>query len=330
MGIRMRLGWAVAMASAIVASVPHDARAQDDSAANTAAARRLGSEGFSLADAGKCEEAVDLLRRSEEMHHAVSVLERLGECQVRLGKLVEGTENLRRALREQLPPGASPVFIDAQRRAQRLLAEARPKIARLKVAVTAPTDAEVWVTIDGVNEPAANLNTDRLVDPGDHLVRAGAAGYLNAESKVHLDEGGVGSLTLTLQPAQTPAQPASVQTPVPSARDHTLAYIAGGVGIVWVGIGAAFGVAAMNDKSSLDSSCQNHVCPGSAQSTYDSGTRFGTISTVGFVIGGVGLAAGAVLYFWDFSGHGQGERGAASPTARAWVGPSGAGLSGSF
>ncbi|HTQ44800.1 MAG TPA: hypothetical protein VMI75_18695 [Polyangiaceae bacterium] len=328
--------WSFLAALGLASSIAPGARAQDEAAADTAAARELGKEGVTLADAGNCQDAIDKLARSEKMHHAVSILERLGECQVQLGKFVLGTETLRRVVHEQLPAGAPQVFVDAQERAQRVLTEARPKVARLKVAVAAPADAQIWVTVDGVNEPTANLNSDRFVDPGDHVVEAGAPGYLKATGKVHLGEGGVDSVALTLEvdPNAPKAAPAPTATPAPASpvtespapppersRDRTFAYIAGGVGLVGVGVGTAFGIGALNSKSNLDSACANRVCPTSEHGELDSGNRFGTISTVGFIVGAVGLAAGAVLYFWDFGG---------SAKASAYVGPTGAGVSGSF
>jgi hypothetical protein len=333
---RTNAHWSFLGALALASSIAPAARAQDDSAADTAAARELGKEGVTLADAGNCQEAVDKLARSEKMHHAVSILERLGECQVQLGKLVLGTETLRRVVREQLPAGAPQVFLAAQERAQRVLTEARPKVARLKVAVAAPADAQIWVTVDGVNEPIANLNSDRFVDPGDHVIEAGAPGYLKATGKVHLGEGAVDSVALTLEidpnapkaaPAASPAPalgPPGTESPAPSPerpRDRTLAYVAAGVGIVGVGFGTAFGIGALNAKSNLDSACANKVCPTSEHGEVDSGNRLATISTVAFILGGVGLAAGAVFYFWDFGG---------SAKASAYVGPTGAGVSGSF
>ena len=49
----------LAAASVLLASSLRLAHAQDDSSADTAAARRLGVEGVTLADAGNCQEAVD-------------------------------------------------------------------------------------------------------------------------------------------------------------------------------------------------------------------------------------------------------------------------------
>src|SRR5450432_1100557 len=94
-----------ALCSALVALLSNTGHAED-SAENTAAARTLGSEGVQLADAGKCPEAIERLTRAEALHHAPTILGRLGECQVNVGSVVEGTENLNRVVREQLPADA--------------------------------------------------------------------------------------------------------------------------------------------------------------------------------------------------------------------------------
>src|SRR3954469_8138916 len=123
------------LCSLLVATLASTSRA-DDSAENTAAARTLGIEGVQLADAGKCKDAIEKLTRAESLHHAPTILGRLGECQVNVGEVVEGTENLNRVVREQLAPNAPKVFHDAQERAQKVLTQATPKIAHLVIRVT--------------------------------------------------------------------------------------------------------------------------------------------------------------------------------------------------
>src|SRR5262245_19061437 len=93
------------------------ARAQDQRAENVAPARSLGIQSVLLADAGKCPEAIEKLSRAESLYHAPTILGRLGECQVLVGQIVLGTENLNRVAREQLPPNAPNAFKTAQTRA---------------------------------------------------------------------------------------------------------------------------------------------------------------------------------------------------------------------
>jgi hypothetical protein len=284
---------------------------EEPSAADTSAARALGQEGVRLADAGNCAEAIDKLQKADKIFHAPTLQGRLGECQVQLGKLVEGTENLNKVVREQLGPNAPQAFRDAQERAKRILDAAKPRIAKLKIAVAAPPDAQMTVKVDGENMPLANLNVSRPVDPGEHAIEVTAPGFLPASAKVRLADGGNDSVALTLEadpnaPKVAALPPGGGQGGPPGGNqpppDHgqgsskVPAYAAFGVGVVGLGIGTIFGIIASGKKSDLDTGCTNKTCPESQRSTLDSAKSNATISTVGFVIGGVGIAAGAVLY----------------------------------
>src|SRR4029078_8570956 len=104
-------------------------------AENVAAARSPGPQGIKLADSGDCKGDIEKLSRAESLYHAPSILARLGECQVQVGQIVLGTENLNRVVREQLASNAPKAFRDAQERAKGVLNNALPKIARLTVRV---------------------------------------------------------------------------------------------------------------------------------------------------------------------------------------------------
>jgi hypothetical protein len=128
---------------------PAAARAEEESrSADVAAARELAIEGLKLADAGQCAQAIDRLSRAEKLHHAPIVLGRLGECEIAEGKIVDGTENLRRLLREPLPSNPPPALVKARERAQTALDGAKPKIAFIAISVR-ESDKDVTVKIDG-------------------------------------------------------------------------------------------------------------------------------------------------------------------------------------
>jgi len=311
-----------------------------------ASARVLGTEGVRLADSGDCGAAIPKLEAAEKLYHAPSTLERLGECQISAGRLVAGTESLHRVVREPLPPGAPPAFVVARQRAQQALAAALPRIGKLRVHVDGAPPEQVSVTVDGVKMSSALLDVDRPTDPGLHEVKATAPGYTTAATTVRLQDGTGAPVALKLEPDLSASQPASASPPAtvpagpttqpvavstsPSGSPTSTsgnrglaigAFAVGGVGVI---VGSVFGILALDTKSSLDSHCSNKVCPQSSQPDIDALGPRATVSTIGFGVGIVGLALGAVLLA---TSHGGVEAHAA---LTPWIGIGSAGLGGSF
>lgn len=337
-----------------------DARAEDASAAETAAARALAVDGLKLAQANNCAEAVPKLERAEKLYHSTVVSIRLGECYVGLGRLVEGTELLRKALREPQPADPAPTLTKALERAQKLLDTTKPRIAGLTVKVAAVQD--MGVKIDGTLVPGVLIDTEIPVDPGEHSVDVTAPGFMKSTSRVNLAEGEKKSLTLTLardpnaaiptpppagkinqEPAQPPqaapparaAEPTS-PPPVESAPNRTGAYVAFGVGAAGVAAGSVLGLMALQKHGDLKDQCPNNVCLSDKQSDLDGAKGLGNASTIAFAIGGAGLVLGTVLFFTASPSHA--DRAARAPerrfagltNARLGVGPGSVVLGGNF
>jgi hypothetical protein len=303
---------------------------ESPSAEETAAARSIALEGIRLADAGRCEEAIDKLARAEKLHHAPVVLGRLGECQVLKGQLVEGTETLRKVLRETLPPDAPAVLVKARERAQSVLDKAKGRIGALNISVKGPPDtAAVAVTVDGDHMNVALLDVDRPTDPGDHLIEASAPGYSSTSARVSLSAGGRQNIVIELVqdpnatiPAATvgtPPAPASVTgaaapsvhdnapsalsieattTPAPPREpDHTAAYVSWAVGGAGLVTGSVLGLMVLDRKGDLNDQCPAHECPESSRDELESTRGIGTAATVSFIVAGAALGLGTFFYF---------------------------------
>jgi hypothetical protein len=294
-----------------VAMLTSPARAQT-AAENKAAARALGLEGIQLAMDGNCEAALDKLERAHELYFAPTIAVWLGECRIKEGQLVAGTETLQRVVREPLTATSPAAFRSAQMRAQTLLDENLPRLAKLTVNVEAPAGSQYQVVIDGKALPGAMIGVARPIDPGAHEVGASGSGLQPVSESITLPEGETDSLTLTLLPAPTSAAPVAdtgTGAPPPATDLATTdpgsgksnkglkvggytALAVGGLGII---AGSAFGVSATNKRNELDNQCPDKQCPPSAQSDLDAVKSSATVSTVGFAVGGVGIAAGTAL-----------------------------------
>lgn len=336
----------------IAGLVSRRALAEEASATETAAARAVAVEGLKLAQAGNCAGAVPKLERAEKLYHSPVVASRLGECYVSLGRLVEGTEVLRKVLREPVSGDKTPALTKALERAQQALDAAAPHIAALTIKVPAVSDMNVH--IDGQSVPSALIDTEVPIDPGDHVVEVAAPGFTSATSRVHVGDGEKKSVTLTLardpnaavapapstttepnresasvtsEAAPKPAPEPRAVPPEPRAAahksSHTAAYVSWGIGVAGVAAGSVLGLNAMKRYEHLHDQCPGDVCSGAQSGDLDAAKRVGTLSTVAFGVGGAAILLGTVLFVT--AGSGDDEQAHASMPRRS-AGPSLAGI----
>jgi hypothetical protein len=165
------------------------------------------------------------------------------------------------------------------------------------------------VTMDG--KPLADNVTGGAVpiDPGQHhFTFEDAGGLAHAEQTVVVREGDhdrrvhVVLGAAPVAPAASTAR-ASEEAPARVADGSTqraIGLVVGGAGVVGLVIGGVFGLVS---KSTYDyafrSECRSNPNTCSTQGAQDGQTAHtqATVSTIGFVAGGVLLAGGAVLYF---------------------------------
>ena len=305
------VGLAVAAA---VLSTP--AFAQED--ADRATARALGQDGQAAIDAKDYKRAEDDFRRADSLVHAPTLLLGLARALVGEGKFVAAQEAYQRIIREGVAPGAPEVFTRALDAAKTEVKDVAPKIGGMTIRVQATGGGavpSVKVTLDDAPLSAASLGIRRLVDPGAHVVKATADGFKPGELKVTVPEGGSAEAPLSLDKdtgagaapppvapvtpppdQQQPAQPAPDQAQS-SGGKSILPWVAFGVGGVGLGLGVVTGVLALGKHSTLSSECGGGSCPPSAQSDLDGYHTMGILSTVGFIVAGVGAAAGVTLLF---------------------------------
>jgi hypothetical protein len=347
--VMIRVGVGFIAGALLLAATPVRA----DEEADRGQARELGTQAYQAADKGDWARAEDLFRRADAIYHADTLLLGLARARAHLGKYVEAWEDYHRILIETLPPNASAAMKKAVDDARNEIGSVEGKRARVTVTVTGPSSPTV--TIDGAPMNAAALGAERQVNPGTHAVHAEAAGYLPGDTNFTVAEGQSTTASLQLQPA--PAAPAGAapaggatpatggttdaSNPVPAdtggagsgSTRRALGLVGMGVGAAGLVTGVITGVIAMSDHSSLTSNvCAKGPCGQSDLSSYQSSVSsyhtMGTISTIGFIAGGVLAAGGAILFFTAPSGSasttGQGAH------VAPYVGLGQAGLAGSF
>jgi hypothetical protein len=270
------------------------ATAEDD-AATRQAARKLAEDGVAALQAGDASTASQKLEKAYQMLQVPSVALWSARALQKRGAWVEAAERLRETAR--LPSsGDAAVQDQAKRDAEAELASLTPRIPNLVIHVAGAEPARVTVTLDGVAVPRALWGEDRPVNPGSHHL-VGQAGTQETTLDVAVAEAERKEAKLTFQATSAPLAVAEAPPP-PSGSSKTLAYVTLGAGALGLIVGGVSGGMAIGKRNALDDSphCQAGICTHAVDDDVKSLRTFRTVSTVGFVAGGVLVAAGTVLW----------------------------------
>ena len=269
--------------------------AADPSAADRATARTLAQEGQQALDAKKFSTAADKFTRADSLVHAPTLLIGLARAQLGMNKLVEAQESFNRIIREGVAPNSPRSWTKALEDATKEVDAITARLPWVTITVLGPTNPEV--VIDSTPVPSASLGVKRPVNPGSHTVKASAEGFLPSEKTMVFTEGQSVAVSLELEQAPADAAPVAA-APKQEAPDSsggggrkTAAFVALGVGGAGLVVGGIFGVLAMGKHAKLVDACPDKVCdPETTGATLNNYHTLGTVSTVGFIVGGVGLA----------------------------------------
>jgi hypothetical protein len=191
--------------------------------------------------------------------------------------------------------------------------------------------AAVTVTMDG--EPFADKldGAQRPVDPGEHTFVFEVVGLAKVEKKFVVVEGVKGRRERIVLAAAAPttSPPPVIASPSPAETTRSvgpppLAWAAFGVGGAGLVLGITAGLVAGGKHATLQGECNNTAgtCAPQYAGDLDAFNTWRTVSTIGYVVGALGVAGGAALWFLVPK--------APSTTARVWVGPASAGVAGAF
>jgi hypothetical protein len=285
------------------------------------------------------EEAARHFEQAEALFHAPTLQLMIARTHARRGLLLEAEAAYRKLLAEDLAPEAPAEFPQAQATGRAELEALAARIPRLVLRLSDPSAAaRVELSFDGRPLSAGELDRPIRCNPGSHAIVLTAPGVEPVSRTVTLAE--AEHMTIELPVA---AGAASAGAPLggeaePPSGSLMPALAAFGVGAVGLVAGTVAGALALDKQSELEARCPTRHCFPEDEELADAASVNATVSTVGFVVAGVGAAAGVTLLIVRSAGtssagtqsSGSSPNGSSSQSLQLEVGPSGVAVLGSF
>lgn len=310
----------------------------DPSLSDRETARSLMDDGDAKRDKSDFKAALKSYEAADAIMHVPTTGLEVARAQAQLGQLLEARETLGRVNRLPPKPGEPAPFAAARKTAEALTAEIGARIPSVTVLVTNPEPGQATVVVfDGEIVPPAASAAPRKVNPGRHSVVA-RSGALEKKQDFDVAERESKTVTIDLKPPAAVTKPEEpvVTSSGPSSLPKILSFGGFGLGLVGIGVGSVTGLMSISQVNDVKKGCPNNVCPTSSQSDIDSAKSLGTISTIAFIAGGVGVGAGIIgLVLQSKQSTTEeapppGTSAKANLTVRPDVGPTWLGLHGSF
>ncbi len=306
----------VAMTIATATMLGSENRASAQSASDLATARGIYKEARELRDRGDAKGALAKFKAAHALAGTPITALELGRTYAATGQPVEAVETWLSVARMKVDPKESANAKAARAEAASLAEQTGPKIPSLTLKIEgAPSGTSPVVTVDGASVPIEALGLPRKVNPGEHVVEARVSGLPDQNRNVTLNESEAQTVTITFADAAPVAvvpspepkaepiakappsehvPPSSPPLPPPAKVRGTspLVYVGFGVGAAGVVLGSIAGIVTFSEKGKIDKLCAGLSCDPSAKSLVSGARTWATVSTVGFIVGGVGVAAG--------------------------------------
>ena len=267
-------------------------------------AGKLEKEADALVKKGDREQAIDKLRAADHLDPSASRKVHLAKVLIDLARLIDAAQVLEQAAEDKTTDRKERSSVE---KAKKLLSEVKERTPTLLVKVVKPEPSTVKVVVDGKSfDPSAG---PQPFDPGYHQLSAEATGYDPFKKEVSLAERASETVEVSLKkPGEAEGEGTSEESSSGKSGggfSKVPAVICWGIGAVGLGFGIGYGVVAIQDTNQLRETynCRDDRCPAAASDDLAATKLKGNISTVGFVVAGVGLAAGTIL--WLVSGSGD-------------------------
>jgi serine/threonine-protein kinase len=280
------------------------------SAADSAAAQSLFEQARTLLAQGHAAEACPKLEESQRLDPGTGTLLNVAQCYELTGRLASAWNKYLEAAASARSSNSTKREKMARKRAEALI----PRLSKLAIAVApaARAIAGLEITRDGQPVGSAQWDLPIAADAGEHVISANAPGRVPFQTTVVV-KGEATTATvevpeLTRQeaaraaPASAPAKP--IQAPIPPAdrgsglgTERTLALVAGGIGVVGLGVGTVFALKSKSKHDEAEKYCDGSQCtdPSGVTAGNDAHSA-GNVATIGILVGALGVAGGITLW----------------------------------
>jgi hypothetical protein len=292
-----------------------------------AAAEALFDHAKRLHAQGRYAEACPKFAESQKLDAGIGTLLYLADCYEKNGQ----TASAWAGFREAAAAAKAANQLDREKIARDRAVAIEPSLSRLTITVEASNTLDgVEVTRNGTPVGKALWGTPIPVDPGRHRIEASARGKKPWSARVDVGSSAANAsihVPRLVEAPKTPEQPATdPDGGSDGSGQRAVGLVLGGLGVVGIGVGAAFGVQAISKDSDADGFCDDDDpsrCQQEGVDLGDQAATAATLSTIAFGVGAAALVAGAVVFFTAPKSGASGPRKgrAAGPTvgaAPAW------------
>jgi hypothetical protein len=271
----------------------------EPSPADKQRATQLLDEGFERREKGDEQGALKAFGAADTIMNVPVTGIEVARSQAALSMLVEARETATRVTKIPVRAKEPPPFAQARKDAEQMLAELGARIPTLQIELNGLRDGETAdVRIDNDAIPAEELKSPRRLNPGSHRIIARYGGDEKTES-VTLAEKDAKTVTFDFG-GGAGKRDAHGGGEGPSAMPKVLMYGGFGLGLVGIGVGTGTGIMSFSAVESAKQNCVGNQCTASsAGGDVDKAKTLGNVSTVSFIVGGVGIVAGVVGLLLD-------------------------------
>lgn len=280
------------------------AAVQPCAAQDSAAAEALFSKGLADLEAGRFEAACPAFAESHRLDPRPGSLFTLAECEARAGLVASAVAHYGDYLGvfSRMTAAEQGKQRGRDKIAREALTKLQPLVPKLTIRIPAEAPAEAKVMRNGTALGRAALGVALPVDPGEHVIVLTLPDGRESRRVIDVERGAQQEVALELpvEAGRADAPPPS-QSPTPDAapaakpRDHTLAYVLGGIGVAGLAVGGVTGAMVLGKKGTIEEHCTGKLCDAEGKDAADAAQTLGLVSTIGFGVGALGVGVASVL-----------------------------------